>query len=163
MTNIVAVGIAMGLGLATAPAGETGKTATVNVTITVLPYASVSLNETTRTITITQATTTLTVEVGGTVTCNCNVRLYAVMAKPSGVTSDWTWTATTKVGNNVLMPGTYVYTGTGNNLLTVSGSGNAAAAGDVALTFAGQSLPKGSSPPGTPSAAGSVLVTVIPD
>ena len=91
------------------------------------------------------------------------------MAKPSGVPSDWTWTATTKVGTNTLTPGTYIYTGGGKDytgdqeLLTVTGSGSAVSSGDVALTFAGQSLPKGSSPPGAPSAAGSVLVTVIPD
>ena len=163
MTNIVALGIAMGLGFATAPADEAGKSATVNVAITVLPYASVTLNESSRTITISEAKTTLTVEVGGTVTCNCNVRLYSVMANPTGVTSGWAWTATTKVGSGVLTPGTYAYTGTGNNLLTVIGSGSEVTSGEVALTFAGQSLPKGSSPPEGSSPAGSVLVTVIPD
>ena len=157
--NLAIAGILLGLLCAATPTGA-ATTATVNVTITVLPFASVTLSqETPLTVTISQGQTTWSVAVGGTVLCNCPVSLFAAVTPPTGAPGGWTWNASTRVAT-IETGGVYDYTGTGNELLTVTAEGSEANAGTFSLTFTGQSLPKGSTPASPPE--GNVVVTVMP-
>jgi hypothetical protein len=159
-TNILVTGVLVGLLCAAAPADAATTSATVDVTITVLPYASVTLSQQgPLTVTIGAEQTKWSVAVGGTVVCNCPVSLSAAITPPAGAPAGWTWTASTKVAA-ISTGGLHVYTSEGNELLTVSGEGSAAAAGSFNLSFTGQGLPYGSTP--VPPTAGNVVVTVMP-
>ena len=153
------LGVVLGL-FCSAAAGQSTATATVNVRITVLPYAEVTLDVQSMSVTISQGRTSWSVSIGGTVVCNCPVSLSADVTPPPTAPAGWTWSASTKVAK-ISTPGSHEFRGTGNQLLTVTAAGDAAAAGSFDLTFTGQGLPRGSTP-GTPG-AGEVIVTVVPD